>query len=252
MSARHAACDECRTLIGGYVLDALDPNEADAVRRHLVDCPDCAAEHDRLAGLPALLAIAGADETATVAPPAALEEAVLDRFARENRSAPDRAPQPGGRARLRALTRPFRRPLPAALAAAAAAAAITVLVFAVAGGDDAPNSAATYQARLTGLAPVPAATASARLESTGSGTSVHLNVDNLHSPRPGTVYELWCIGDDGTKISAGTFRVDSSGHAYARLTTAAIPGTYHRMSIERRTSATAARGERVMAGEIQY
>jgi hypothetical protein len=36
------------------------------------------------------------------------------------------------------------------------------------------------------------------------------------------------------------------------LTTAAIPGTYHRMSIERRTSVDAARGERVMAGEIEY
>jgi hypothetical protein len=77
-------------------------------------------------------------------------------------------------------------------------------------------------------------------------------VENLRSPRPGTVYELWCIGDDGSKISAGTFRVDSRGHAYATLTTAAIPGTYHRMSIERRTSADAASGERVMAGEIQY
>jgi hypothetical protein len=122
----------------------------------------------------------------------------------------------------------------------------------LASGDDPAGHADTYQARLTGLAPVPAARASAKLESTGSGTSVHLDVRNLRSPRPGTVYELWCIGDDGTKISAGTFRVDSKGHAYAVLTTAAIPGTYHRMSIERRTSARAVRGEPVMAGEIQY
>ncbi len=250
MNARHAACDECRTLIGGYVLDALEPHEADAVRRHLADCPDCAAEHERLAGLPALLAIAGADETATEAPPAALEEAVLDRFAREHRAdggEPDRAPR-----RLGGLTRPFRRPLPAALAAAVAAAAVTALVFALTGGDGSPPPATTYEASLTGLAPAPGARASAELRSTGSGTSVHLSVENLRSPRPGTVYELWCIGDDGTKISAGTFRADSRGHAYAVLTTAAIPGTYHRMSIERRASVDAARGERVMAGEIQY
>ena len=256
MNARHAACDECRTLVGGYVLGALEPHETDAVRRHLADCTDCAAEHARLAGLPALLALAVADDTATEPPPAALEEAVLDRFAREHRaarSAPedDRAPR-ARRARLRGLARPFRRPLPAALAAAAAAAAITALAFALAGRDDAGESGATYEARLTGLAAAPGARASAELESTGSGTSVHLKVENLRSPRPGAVYELWCIGDDGTKISAGTFRVDSRGDAYAVLSTAAIPGTYHRMSIERRASADAARGEPVMAGEIEY
>ena len=33
MSRRHAlACDECRSLLGGYVLDALEPDEMDAVR----------------------------------------------------------------------------------------------------------------------------------------------------------------------------------------------------------------------------
>jgi len=41
-----AACSECRTLLGGYVLGAIEPDEADAVRRHLAECAECAIEHD--------------------------------------------------------------------------------------------------------------------------------------------------------------------------------------------------------------
>ena len=50
------ACDHIRFDIGGYVLGALEPAEAAAVREHLATCADCAAEHARLAGLPALWA----------------------------------------------------------------------------------------------------------------------------------------------------------------------------------------------------
>ena len=63
---------------------------------------------------------------------------------------------------------------------------------------------------------------------------------------PDDLYELWCVRDDGTKISAGTFRVNARGQAAVDLTTAAVPGEYHRMSVERKP------GERVMVGEIEY
>ena len=241
------ACAECRTLIGGYVLDALEPDEADVVRRHLATCPACAAEHERLAGLPELLALAGTAEPETEQPPAALEGAVIDRFSREHRAARERR---GARGRAAALLRPFRRPLPAALAGAVAAAAVTAALAIVVTADDPPAAAATYEAQLTGSSAAPAARAYAKLESAASGTSVHLDVRGLHG-RPNDVYELWCLADDGTKISAGTFRVDGRGHAYAVLTTAAQPGQYQRMSIERRKAGEPA-GERVMLGEIQY
>jgi len=39
------ACHHVRAELGGYVLDALEPSEVEAVRRHLEDCPVCAAEH---------------------------------------------------------------------------------------------------------------------------------------------------------------------------------------------------------------
>lgn len=42
--------------LGSYALGALDPPEADQVRRHLLECPACRAEYRELAAVPALLA----------------------------------------------------------------------------------------------------------------------------------------------------------------------------------------------------
>src|SRR5215212_9639297 len=97
----HAACSECRELIGGYVLDALEPDETAAVRRHLAECPECASEHASLADIPVLLDLAGATEVAREQPPPQLEEAVLDSFAREQ------ATTRSSRRRARALLAPF-------------------------------------------------------------------------------------------------------------------------------------------------
>ena len=71
-------------------------------------------------------------------------------------------------------------------------------------------------------------------------------------PAPGVAYELWCVGRDGTRVSAGTFRVDAHGRADVDLTTAATPGDYHRLSVERKTVPASRPGQRVMAGEIQF
>jgi hypothetical protein len=267
-----AACNECRALLGGYVLSALGPDEGDAVRAHLAECAECAAEYGQLAGIPAMLDVAGAGENVAEVPPAALEEAVLDRFAREHRDAgeaggasaaaapatrerPARSePRPPG-TRARALRRRLVRPLPAAIAGALAAAAVTaaVLILPADSGDRGGDGwGATYRARLAGLAPAPDAAASAKLTTSSSGTYVRLHVTGLHGT-PDTVYELWCLRDDGEKVSAGTFRTDADGGADVHLTTAAVPGEYHRLSVERKVFGPRARpGERVMAGEILY
>ena len=50
------SCAHVREELGGYVLGALEPAEREAVAAHLARCPECAAEHARLAALPALLA----------------------------------------------------------------------------------------------------------------------------------------------------------------------------------------------------
>src|SRR5207245_1794701 len=108
VSERPAAmrCDECRSQLGGYVLGALEPEEMEEVRAHVAVCADCSREHAGLATLPAMLDAAGSVETASATPPAALEAAVLDRFARER----PRVERPGWQ---RLLT----RPLPVAAAA---------------------------------------------------------------------------------------------------------------------------------------
>jgi len=258
MTAGSAACNDCRTLLGGFVLHALEPDEAELVRRHLADCPACAAEHAQLMGIPSMLDVAGSAETPTEHPPPALEEAVLDRFAREHphRGHPGAAApttnEPHKRStgdRLRAALRPLRRPLPAALAGAVAAAAVTAALI-VLPGETGSASGEQYQASLSGSPAAPGATASAQLRVFASGTRVRLNVRGLHGS-PDTVYELWCLRDDGEKVSAGTFRTDASGSADVNLTTAAVPGEYHRLGVERRTLSSKP-GVAVMTGEIQY
>ncbi len=78
-------CDAYGDLLGGYVLGALDAEEVEAVRRHLETCPACAREHAALADLPALLDRVEPADVPPPAPPPALEEAVLDNWARERR-----------------------------------------------------------------------------------------------------------------------------------------------------------------------
>src|SRR5204863_9429666 len=157
-----AACNECRTLLGGYVLHALEPDEAEAVRRHLAECAACAAEHGQLMSIPPILDAAGEDETPAERPPAALEEAVLDRFAREHPGHPgEPAPRKRVRERLRTALRPLTRPLPAALAGAVAAAAVTAAIIVLPGSSHTDGE--LYQASLAGSPAAPGAIASARL-----------------------------------------------------------------------------------------
>jgi hypothetical protein len=284
VSRGHAlACADCRELLGGYVLSALEPDEMSAVRAHLTTCAECAREHAQLAPVPALLDAAGSADAVAEKPPPALEDAVLHRFARERHegpAAPERglaarpaadpaavaggrrvadpaavAGRPPGSTRADRPVRPRRlrswlaRPLPVALAAAAAAALVTLALSGALSGDDGSTDHSYYGASLRGSPAAPSARAYAKLAKQPAGTRVELHVRDMR-PERGAVYELWCIGEDGTRMSAGTFRVDSTGRANVRLTTAARIGEYHRLAVERRTAGRA--GERVLAGVIDY
>jgi anti-sigma-K factor RskA len=255
-----ATCETCRELIGGYVLDALEPPERELVRRHLETCASCAREHAELAAIPALLDVADSADALPPRPPARLEEAVLDRFARESRGAgpPVRA-QPARRHRR-------RRWLAPAAAAVACALAALVAVVVLSGGDDGkpgPRPAAadagwlrspkpmTYTVAMTGVGPLPGAVADVRLYPGETGTGVHLVASGLDPRRYD--YELWCVRDDGWKVSAGTFRADSNGNAEVRLTTAAKPSEYDSLAIQARPAGRGANagGPRVLAGRLR-
>ena len=218
-------CAELRPLLGGYVLEALEPDEAEAVRAHLPGCPGCAAELASLAELPRLL-----DLAAPVAQPdeplsPSSEEALLDRFARESDTA---RPRPRKRRRLPRLgiawTRPRVAVVSAVLAAALAVGAMSVLD----GGDDG-RRARNYIVALKPGPAAPNAKARMSLYRVDNGTGIHLRVSGL---QPGSmrVYEMLCESKNWS-ASAGTFRADAKGKAYVRLTTAARVGEYDRVRV---------------------
>jgi hypothetical protein len=207
--------------IGAFILGALDTDAEKRVREHLATCQECAAAHAELAGIPGLLDLAvitGATEDEPLPP--AIEERLLDRFARERIEKPSR--------------RRWRPRLALGLSSALAGAAIAVATLVV-GLDFQKNAGRpTSQYRLAfekvGNAPV-SASARAGLRTTESGTVVRLWVKGLPS---GDVYEVWCDAP-GWSASAGTFRADSHGSAYVVLNTAARRGEYDAIRVVRRS-----------------
>jgi hypothetical protein len=187
--------------LGGYVLGALEPDEAAYVREHLEACSECVAEHSRIAGLPALLTLA---------------DGLDDAPARE-RSRP-RARRRRGTWRLRAGV---------VVAAAAVVAASAVFALTRGGEEVAPG----YDVRLAPVGGVSAG-GQAKLESVAGGTALHLLVNGLPAD-PDAVYEVRCDAP-GWSASAGTFRVDTRGKAYVVLTTAMRRGEYDAIRIVRR------------------
>jgi Putative zinc-finger len=209
--------------LGAYVFDALSEHERDAVRAHLERCPECRARHAEIADLPALLdlaAVSGKHDLVPLAP--AVEERVLDRFAREVGEA-----WPHRSRRLRRLPRRWLFLGGGALASAAVAALLLVLV--VGGGGGKP---AGYQLMLHGTGAVPKAGARAGLQPIAGGTRVRLSVWDLPGD-PAAVYEVRCEAP-GWSASAGTFHVDRQGRAYVVLTTAAREGEYEYVRVVRR------------------
>jgi anti-sigma factor RsiW len=226
-------CAQVRELLGGYVLQALEQHEAEVMRRHLEACPRCRREHAELAGVPPLLNTLDAPDAVPAAPPPDLEEAILDRFARERRK---RGP----------IRLPGRRRWGLRLGLAGAAAAV-VAVLALAGifsGSDEDSAYGHVSLRGAG-----GANAYAKLRVVRAGTGVDLSVRGLPARR-GRLYEVWCVGDDGRWISGGTFRVDSRGAARVSLTSAARPGEYELMLVTRPSGKE--RGQRVLRGTVEY
>jgi Putative zinc-finger len=209
--------------IGAYVLGGLDADDERRVAAHLAECEECAAAHAELAGLPALLDLAvitGATDEEPLPP--AIEERLLDRFARE---------RPAGRG-----PRGWRPRLFLVGGGTLAGAALAALVLLLGLGFEQPRTLPATQYRLA-LQPASGAPVDARarasLRTVEGGTVLRLWVYNL--PRnPGDVYEVLCESKRWS-ASAGTFRVDAKGDAYVILTTAAKRGQYDSIRVVRRS-----------------
>ncbi len=222
-------CREYGDLVGPYVLGALEPGEVEEMNRHLAECDRCALERRRLAGLPALLDAAQADDTVAVLSPQ-LEDEVLDQFVRERAQS----------ARPRRSWRRF------AISAAAAATVILGVVLALllpGGGERAYARAELWSTsgRVLG---------NARVAEVDGGTRVQLRAHDLPVSR-GAVYELWCVRTDGRWINGGSFHARDDGTAAAQLTAAVSPGEYHVVVITRR-GVGGERGAEVMRGKLSY
>jgi Putative zinc-finger len=221
-----------REELGAYVLGALPEHENATVRAHLESCAECRARHAEIAGLPALLdlaAVSGKHDLVPLAP--ALEERVLDSFARE---VGDRRPRrPRWRRDLRR-----RWMFAGGGALATAAAAVVLLVIGLSGS--APEPAYTLTLRGTG----------ATLQPIADGTRVRLRVWKLPGD-PAAVYEVRCEAP-GWSASAGTFHVDRNGNAYVVLTTAARQGEYDYIRVVRRDRDASGRARMadVLAGRL--
>jgi anti-sigma-K factor RskA len=216
--------------LGGYVLGSLDPAEMEEMRRHVAGCPHCGPESRDLSALPVLL---DSIEPADVPPPTmspAVEEAVLDRFVRE---------------RAASRKRPRRR-WPRLAAVLAATAAALVLALVLLGGDD-EGYRAYASARLAPVGGESRAVGTAWVAEVPAGTRVRLRARGL-SPE---MYELWCIREDGSWVSGGTFRAGSDGRAEAMLTAAVRPGDYHVVVIARH-GGEGPHGPALLRGRLRY
>lgn len=231
-------CPARAELVGGYVLGALEPGEMDAMRRHVAECPRCGPEVRELAGLPGLLNQIEPDEVPPPALSPEVEEAVLDRVARERRR-DQHAPR---------TRRPFLTKRRVAVAAAACVAA-TALALALVWPNDEDDRRAYARAPLAAVADGRPATGMAYASEVPAGTRVSLRARGLRSGK-GVLYELWCVRGDGRWVSGGTFRAGRDGRAQAELTAAVRPGDYHVMVVTRRSAGADRRT--ILRGHLKY
>jgi Anti-sigma-K factor rskA/Putative zinc-finger len=245
-------CPTHGPLVGGYALGALEPEEMEEMRRHVAVCPYCGPEADRLASLPGLLdRIVPADVPPPTLSPQ-VEEAVLDRFAKERRGeAAERArpskPRFGGRLGRRpspGSRRPaaIRRPL--AVAAAGLVALVVALTLLLPSDERGAYASASLDPMAGG-----SGSATAQIGQVSAGTGIRLQARGLPV---GSEYEVWCIRSDGRWVSGGTFWPESNGEAQAYMTAAVRPGDYHRIVVTRNPDRGGERGPAVLSGDLQY
>jgi anti-sigma-K factor RskA len=226
-----SGCQTHGDLVGGYVLDALDPAERDAMRRHLEGCDMCRREYAALSGIPALLDRIVPADVPPPEPSPTLEEAVLDRVARE-------------RGRTQRSRLQFRWPPKPLLAGAAAAIVVALVVALLVRGPDADPAYANGK-----LVSLQGAGGSFSVKRVPDGTEVNLRVRGLPSRR-GVAYELWCVRTDGRWVSGGSFQPRRDGEANVKLTAAVMPGEYHIVVVSRRGEGK--RTGQVLRGTLRY
>jgi anti-sigma-K factor RskA len=190
-----------------WLLGALDPKEAESVRLHVEDCPECQETIRRLR--PAAQALGLAVQSAPA--PATLRDRILARARSEgDGSVPSPRPLPRVRERPRARA-VFEWRFPVAGVAALLAVALVAGLFAGAqlGRQSAPPPSQVLHFSLEGHAGMQGAHASV-IDLTADGIAL-VTFSGLPQPPEGKVYELWLIKGSGHADPAGVFVPDVDG-----------------------------------------
>lgn len=230
-----AECREVRLALGAHALGSLDPAEGRRVAVHLAGCPDCRAELEMIAGLPAMLDRVSAAEVTAAAeasPPAVAAgarvpgAAALPPSGRERPGSSEAVGEPGGllertleelrrrrgRARLRLRIALVTAGL-AVLAAGGAAAGIVLETRA------APPAAAVARASAADAATGVVASAEVYAETWGS--TIRLRISGV---TPGQSCELVTVARDGSEEVAGTWKVGYTGGVEVSGVSGTAPG----------------------------
>ena len=210
-------CEEVRPLLAAYVLGALEPAEADDVRRHLAECGPCAQEGARSGATASLLELVPLEGYGPTPGATAAMDRLLGRVAAERRAA-------------------RRRGTTLAVAAAAAVAVLAGVVGGVVGasiggaGREAVGGVAVGGAdRTTAASPSASSTgrpttvltgrdagtgvsATVAVQERGWGTGLHLKLVGV---RGGSQCLLVAVGRDGSRQTAATWSVPTEGYERA-------------------------------------
>src|SRR6478672_6651208 len=177
------SCREWRESLGAYALGQLGEEERLRLEAHLEGCPRCRAELEQLTALSQPMALADPARFTNPAPalPPSLAVKVASAIGRE---------------RLRRRRR--RAGFGLAFAGAGAAVAAVLAIFAFGDSSPAvPERHVTFNALPKGIQ------VSAKLLPNAFGTEIHMYVKGVSS---GTLCRVYLRRQNGTELSAGTFR----------------------------------------------
>jgi hypothetical protein len=191
-----------QTWVGAYVLDALEPDETEAVRRHIAECRHCQDDVVSLAWIPALLRAVPLDEVERLEDADVLNghvaTPVLDRLL----------------VAVRAARRTSRVRRPVVALVAGLAAALTAVLIAVGTGGSAEHALAG-PVLVHAVDPRSHVDAAVTLSARTWGTELHLTLSRVP---PGEHCSLVVRSRDGERAVAATWTATYRG-------TAAVPGT---------------------------
>jgi hypothetical protein len=258
-TVRVLTCEEVRELAGGFVLDAIEVDEADAVRAHLAGCADPHAEiADLASGLPALW-----ETVPIVEPPAALRSRLLAAAAADLPASQERPANPERPARPTtdpATVRPFLRPLRRGMTIGRVAGLAAVLAIALLGAwnvvlqgqvgtlrtEQDSVAAVIHAGGIAGsvTAMLTAPQASGPYGPTGlaavtrTGTLV-LAMRDLRPTTGAQVYQAWVIVPGSAPVPTGSFRVGDAGVGSIPSASAPVaPGAVVAITLEPGAGAT--------------